>query len=120
MSAVANVAGRVAEGPLLDEESGETTFVLALEARLIESGPRFRVVEGEAEWCEVTCAAELAQNVSDSLVVGDRVVAAGELVASVVGGLEGGVHVLMRLRATTIGPDLRHGVARFIPRPAPR
>lgn len=119
MGAVGSVAGRVTEGPLLDDETGETTFVLALEARVIEAGPPAHVVDGEAEWCEVTCAADLAQNVADSLVVGDRVFAAGEFIASVVGGVEGSVHVLMRLRATTVGQDLRYGVARLVARPAP-
>lgn len=118
MSATGSVAGRVAEGPLLDVESGETTFILSLDARVVEPGPPARVVDGEAAWCEVTCAAELAQNVADSLAVGDRVYAAGEFVASVVGGPEGGVYVLVRIRATSVGPDLRHGVARFIGRPA--
>lgn len=117
MDAVGSVAGRVTEGPLLDDESGETTFVVALEARVVEVGQPSRIVDGEAEWCEVTCAGDLAQNVADSLVVGDRMFAAGEFVASVVGGVEGGVYVLMRLRATTVGPDLRYGVARLVGRP---
>ncbi len=108
--------GRVEAGPMLAEEDGVTTFMLAADARMIDHGPPSRMVQRETGWCEVNCGGELAGYVAESVAHGDRVIVCGELGVNVVGGDEDTAHVVVRVEAVTVGHDLRYGVARFLAR----
>jgi single-stranded DNA-binding protein len=110
LTAAVVLRGWVVDDPVRGDDG--LLFLLATEASAVDDQIPHRLFQTEAGWCDVVCPDPLGRLVEASLFDGDRVILVGRLrvhLATHTGA------VRATIEAITVGHDLSHGVARFIP-----